>query len=498
VRGETVLAGVQPTERQLDVARACLDPAVRVVVLDGAIRSGKTQAAARILLEWAVEQRATYLVGRSTYSSLKDSTEKALLFGDGGLPPLIPPELVAQYRAADELVRLRSGAEILFRSLEEGNLGKILNLSLAGVLVDQIEELDPGDAGERVFDTLLGRLSDPRGPRKLLAVANPAGLTSWQYRRLINEATRDPWVARVHFRLADNAQNLPADYLDSMEAMRETRPAWYRSFILGDWGAFAGQAFEEFDPAVHVVEPFEIPDSWERFESMDHGAHNPTCWLYWAVDYDGNLIVCDEYYSAGLVSRHATEILRRRRDSWQTDGWSNTCWADPSIFARHGLSDPRGSPASVMTEYAEFGIGLSPANHDRKAGYLRLCELLHVDPKRLRPSWAPARSADVGAPRLYVFTTCRHLIEQFKSAPVAAEGLDAGEIVDPRWATSHGHAIDSARYGAMSRPSPSDEPEREQTLEDPRAEALRQSYLHERELDEVRDFDAWEDSLYGS
>jgi hypothetical protein len=43
-------------------------------------------------------------------------------------------------------------------------VSKILNLSPAGVLVDQIEELDPGDAGERVFDTLLGRLSDPRAP----------------------------------------------------------------------------------------------------------------------------------------------------------------------------------------------------------------------------------------------------------------------------------------------------------------------------------------------
>jgi hypothetical protein len=204
-----------------------------VVVFEGAIRSGKTQAAARILLEWAVEQPATYLVARSTYRSLKDSTEKALLFGDGGLPPLIPAELVAQYRASDELVRLRSGGEILFRSLEEGQVSKILNLSLAGVMVDQIEELDPGDAGERVFDTLLGRLSDPRGPRKLLAVANPAGLVSWQYRRLINETTYDPGVARVHFTLRDNEANLPIDYLAAMEATRLTRPHWHASFIEG-------------------------------------------------------------------------------------------------------------------------------------------------------------------------------------------------------------------------------------------------------------------------
>src|SRR5512132_4263717 len=119
-------------------------------------------------------------------------------------------------------------------------------------------------------------------------------------------------------------------------------------------------ALEEFSDRVHVVEPFELPTAWERFESMDHGANNPTCWLLWSVDFDGNLIICAEYYAPGLVSKHAPEILRRRAESWQLDGESNTCWADPSIFARHGLSDHRGSPASVMTEYAEFGIGLSP------------------------------------------------------------------------------------------------------------------------------------------
>jgi hypothetical protein len=42
-----------------------------------------------------------------------------------------------------------------------------------------------------------------------------------------------------------------------------------------------------------------------------------------------------------------------------------------------------------------------------------------------------------------------------KSAPVAVDGIDAGEAVDKRWESEHGHAIAAARYGAMSRPSPS-------------------------------------------
>jgi hypothetical protein len=44
------------------------------------------------------------------------------VFGAGGLPALIPPQLGGAVRASDEVVRLKSGAEILFRSLEEGQI----------------------------------------------------------------------------------------------------------------------------------------------------------------------------------------------------------------------------------------------------------------------------------------------------------------------------------------------------------------------------------------
>jgi PBSX family phage terminase large subunit len=480
----------------MEAAWAWQDPDARVILCSGAIRAGKTQAAGRLIVEAAVETPVPYLVARSTYRELEDSTKKALLYGDGDLPPLIPPELVAEYRASDNLVRLRTGAELLFRSLEEGNVGKLRNLSLGGIFVDQIEELDGGEAGERVFDTLLGRLSDPRGPRKLLAVANPGPTTHWAYRRLVNERTRDPGARYVHFTMRDHAANLPADYLAQMEATKNSRPSWFRSFVLGEWGAFEGQAFPEFEDAIHVVRPFEIPTSWERFESLDHGYNNPTAWLLWAVDYDGNLLVADEYYSPGLVSTHAPEILRRRKEWWQAGEWSNTCWADPSISAQHGLSDQLGRSASVMTEYADYGIGLSRANNDRTAGYLRLCELLHVEPGRIPPPWASVPAHVGGAPRLYVFATCTHLIEQLKSAPVAADGVDAGEAVDPKWASAHGHAVDAARYGALSRPSPSEE-EPPPPLRDERAEALRQSYLAEREQAEQMEFDLEVESLYG-
>jgi hypothetical protein len=121
-----IAAPFRATRKQLELARQWRDPAVRVVCVGGAIRSGKSQAAARLLVETAVERPSTYLICRSTYRELEDSTKKIVLHGDGSVPPAIPPELIRQYRASDSVVRLKTGSEILFRSLEEQNVSKLL------------------------------------------------------------------------------------------------------------------------------------------------------------------------------------------------------------------------------------------------------------------------------------------------------------------------------------------------------------------------------------
>lgn len=462
------------TAKQDEAAAAWADPACRQLLLSGAIRSGKTQAAGRLLVEEAVTYPATYLVARLTYRELEDSTKKAMLHGDGDMPPLIPPELIANYRKTDNLVELRTGGSILFRSLDEP--GKLLNLTLAGVFVDQIEELDEGDDGERLYDTLLGRLSDSRGRRKLVAVANPASTIHFVYRRMVAPRTRDESARSVHFRMDDNAANLDPGYVAAMVAMKERRPHWYRTFVLGEWGAIEGAAFEEFDEQVHVVDPFKVPDDWDRFESLDHGASNPTAALAWATDHDGNSVVYDAYYSPGLVSAHAAEIKRRRshgvvlsggiRNKWKPGEDDPVCWADPSIAASQGLSTVMGRPASVLTEYREHGLFFKLANNDRAAGYMRLLELLHVEPRRIAPPWSRLPQDAPGAPRLYVFEHVRELVEQFKGAPVATDGVAAGEAVDAKWESAHGHAIASARYGALTRPAPTPVLEREP--DDPR------------------------------
>ena len=93
-----------------------------------------------------------------------------------------------------------------------------------------------------------------------------------------------------------------------------------------------------------------------------------------------------------------------------------------------------------------------------------MLELLHVEPGRLG-----------GAPRLYVFRSCRNLIAQLQSAPVAAEGVGAGITVDAKWESGQGHALAAARYGSMSWAPASEVPKPQPG--DMRPEAMRQA-LH--------------------
>jgi hypothetical protein len=55
-----IAAPFQATAKQLEFARHWHDPGCRTVLITGAIRSGKTLAAGRLLVETAVEQPSSY------------------------------------------------------------------------------------------------------------------------------------------------------------------------------------------------------------------------------------------------------------------------------------------------------------------------------------------------------------------------------------------------------------------------------------------------------
>lgn len=93
--------------------------------------------------------------------------------------------------------------------------------------------------------------------------------------------------------------------LDNLTGVRKKR------LRHGLWVAAEGQVYEEFDPAVHLVNRFDIPAEWPRYWVIDFGYTNPFVWQAYAMDPDGRLWRYREIYMTGkLVEDHARDILR--------------------------------------------------------------------------------------------------------------------------------------------------------------------------------------------
>jgi hypothetical protein len=320
----------------------------------------------------------------------------------------------------------------------------------------------------------LRRLEGSTVPLRMRSASNPGGVGhSWVKKRFVTE--RKPPAVFIPARLDDNPSLDQAEYVESLHNLPEVTR---RQLLDGDWDVFQGAAYNVTEDHLVPALP-DYPNTWGRYESMDHGVANPTAWLLILVDYDANLVVADEYYKPGLPDEHAAEVKARRADWWEAkddDGWPvrHPAWGDPaslreSLPHRHPTL---GEPATLQTEYQDHGIRLSPANNRRRAGFVRLAELLKPDPTRLFPLWHPRRG-DTGAPRLFVVESrCRNLVDQLRAAPLATEETDPerGEAVDRRWEGAHGHAHAALRYGVMARPGASAEPE--PLPDDPRAQVL--------------------------
>jgi phage terminase large subunit len=110
----------------------------------------------------------------------------------------------------------------------------------------------------------------------------------------------------------------------------------YQRLRLGNWAAAEGLIYENWDNAVNLIDPFEVPQTWERWWAVDFGYTNPMVVQMWAEDPDGRLYLYREFYhTRTLVRDMAHQVLRAVTDG---DGM----WTEPvpmSIICDHDAED---------------------------------------------------------------------------------------------------------------------------------------------------------------
>lgn len=137
--------------------------------------------------------------------------------------------------------------------------------------------------------------------------------------------------------IEDNPYGLEYDplYAKKLEILRESSEAEYKAKRWGDWHAFKGSVFTTFrairfpgepDNALHVIEPFAIPEWWPRILSIDWGK-TAMCYAMWgAISPDRRVYVYRERSWKGRDIPHwASEIKEVHVNNNETPALTVLC-----------------------------------------------------------------------------------------------------------------------------------------------------------------------------
>ena len=303
-----------------------------------------------------------------------------------------------------------------FRSCDQGR-EKFQGTSLDFVWID---EEPPKD----IYDECRMRLLDKKGD--IWVTMTPLKGLNWVYDLIYKNQKNDPELWHIHMEWADNP------FLETQEIQRMTKLLDSDELDSRRYGKFSGLGgliYKEFDTAVHIIEPFCVPQEWYDNISIDPGLNNPLSAHWYAVDYDGNVYVLAEHYMAGKDVKYHADRIKQISSSlnWLRDKSGHISALIDSSAAAKTLAGTK----SVSELFYDEGINVNhKVNKDVFSGISRVKYYL---------------KGENGKPRLYIFSHCINMIKEFMSYR-----WDAGDM--PK--KEQDHALDELRYYIMSRPEP--------------------------------------------
>ena len=381
------------------------------------------------------------IIARKTRPELKATTWKMWVTGDTQPEGWhgVPKECIRVYNRSDLYMELVNGSTIHGLPLDDPK--KIENYNLGFFWIDQAEEVE-----EDIFLKFHGRLRQHESPREGLLTFNPNG-HNWLWQRFINPDR--VYEFRNNYRCIEatpfDNPNLPDDYIQQFEGLPKH---WYQRFVLGSHEVFVGQIFVDFNPDVHVIKPFRIPSSWERWQCYDPGIRHEGALSWVARDPAGNAY----YYR---------EILAPNQDvSW----WAGACFEAEAIddwggqdeeierrlVGREALIRSQTDGRTVLDLMNDNGWYPEFADRDPSARISRITEYLRPKKGHQHPFGDPPlpvyslkdpdKVIGQGAPRLYVFEDCDKLLEylpQYRWKPQRTNFTEEDSAEKPRKKDDH-------------------------------------------------------------
>lgn len=139
--------------------------------------------------------------------------------------------------------------------------------------------------------------------QQIILTTNPDSSQHWIYKDLIQGGTASVYYSGV----INNPHNPPA----YREALQKLSGVLRDRLVLGKWVQAEGAVYDEFDPAIHVIDREQCPEFKRRFRVIDFGYTNPFVCQWWGLDSDDRMYLYREIYvTRQLVEDMAPQIIR--------------------------------------------------------------------------------------------------------------------------------------------------------------------------------------------
>lgn len=230
-------------------------------------------------------------------------------------------------------------------------------------------------------------------------------------------------------------------YVKVLENLPEDRK---QAMLYGNWDVFDGQFFREFNRKIHVIEPFVIPETWDRYIAMDYGL-DMFAVLFVAVDSKGKAYIYNEIHKSNLIVSEARQTLKSIMRHYKY----KYIYAPGDLWHRN-----RDTGKSTAELFYEGGIQLTEASNKRESGWLNVKEWLKVKKIRHEQTGELIEDSD-----LKIFSNCLNLIKYLPQ--LQHDEKNPNDVAtEPHEPT---HITDALRYFCVNHIAPSQEIKNKET-----------------------------------
>ena len=408
-----------PRTSQKRALQALMDRKVKVGLLVGGNRSGKTEAGAMVA--------AAVAIGRGDAGVAKWMRDNGIPEGSIFKRPgrvccvsltsnesiRVQRPKIEQFLPAGTYWKNRHGAGEAFAQLPNGGtiLFKTVDQGARSFQADAWDlcwfDEDPED--QAVMNEARMRLVDRRG-RCLISMTPLRGLT-WIWDRFVHDpepGTLCRWI------FGEDNPHIPSDELATL--LKSYGSHERASRARGEFTQLEGRVYQDWSRDLHVIEPFEVPEDWERVAGLDFGTRNPFCCLLAAIDPADSVVhlIAERYKSECTLIRHVEAL----REMFKEYGEPGLIVADP---------EDRGSRISMARDH---DMATVKAKKEVRAGLSSVAERLAPDAE--------------GRPHLVVHSNCVNLIREIEGY-VWDTRRGKGDQPD-KPLKREDHAMDALRY----------------------------------------------------